>query len=105
MKEAAEYQIFIGCRDSELHDEVVSEDELRETVTQFFRQREIGFSVLSAKGGYLHTDGRFIYESTVLINIIDSNDLDIARLARGLSMFMNQERVLVIKDVVKTEYR
>ena len=41
MKENTEYQILIGCHDSQLLDEVVSEDELRETVTRFFRQKNI----------------------------------------------------------------
>ena len=104
MKADTEYQIYIGCRDSQLRDELISEDELRETVVRFFKEREIGFSIFSVQGGYLHEDGMFISENTVCVNIIGNDDLDIIRLARSLSMFMNQEYVLVVKDVVKSEY-
>lgn len=104
MKTNTEYQIYIGCRDSQLRDEIVSEDELRETVVQFFRKREIGFTILSVKGGYLHEDGMFISENTICINIIGADDLDIIKLAKSLKMFMNQEYSLVVKDVIKAQY-
>ena len=105
MKDNIEYLIFIGCHDSQLNDEVLSVDALREMVTQFFRQREIAFSMFIAKGGFLHDDGRFVSEDSLCIDIIGAYNLDIIRLAKSLSMFMNQECSLVIKDVIKTEYR
>ena len=104
MKNNTEYQIFIGCGDYHLQDEIISEGELREMVAQFFRRNEIDFSMFSAKGGYLRQDGRFISENTLCISIIDSDDLDIVRLAKSLSMFMNQERALVVKDVINTVF-
>ena len=105
MKDNTEYQIFIGCSDSQLLDEVVSEDELRETVVQFFSKREIDFSMYSAKGAYLHDDGSFVSENSLCINIIGADDLDIIRLAKSLSMFMNQACSLVVKHIVKSDYR
>lgn len=104
MKKNTEYQIYIGCGDYHLQDELISEDELREIATQFFRRKEIDFSIFSVKGGYLREDGLFISENSLCINIIDSDDLDIIKLAKSLSMFMNQERALVVKDVIKTEF-
>ena len=105
MKTNTEYQIYIGCRDGQLRDEIVSEDELREMVVQFFRKREINFSIFSTTGGYLHEDGMFVSENTICINIIGSDELDIINLAKSLSMFMNQEYSLVVKDIIKSEYR
>ena len=104
MSNNTEYQIFIGCGDYHLQEEIVSEEELREVVTQFFRRKEIDFSMFSAKGGYLREDGRFISENTLCISIIGSDELDIIWLAKSLSMFMNQEHALVVKDVIKTAF-
>ena len=104
MKKNTEYQIFIGCEDFHVQDEIVSEDELREMAAQFFIRNEIAFSMFSVKGGYLRKDGRFISENSLCINIIESDDLDIIKLAKSLSMFMNQERALVVKDVINTEF-
>ena len=104
MKDNTEYQIFIGCHDSQLRGEFVSEDELKEMVVQFFRRKKMDFSMFSAKGGYLHEDGKFISENSICINIIGSDDLDIIKLVKSLSMFMNQECSLVVKDFIKADF-
>lgn len=104
MKENVEYKIFIGCSDSQVRDEIIPEQELREMVVQFFERYEIDFSMLSAKGGYLHEDGRFMIEDTLIVDIIGAGDLDIIRLANGLSMFMNQECSLIVRHALKTEF-
>ena len=105
MKENTEYQIMIGCHDAQLRDEIVSQDELGAMIVQFFKKKEIDFSMFSAKGGYLHDDRSFVYENSICVNIIGSCDLDIIKLAKSLSMFMNQECSLVIKDRIKAELR
>lgn len=105
MQTNTEYQIYIGCRDPQSSDELISADELRKMLAWFFSQNKISFSVYSAKGGYLHKDGRFISENSLCINLIGDYDLDIIRLTKNLSMFMNQECSLVIKDIVSSEYR
>ena len=104
MKDNTEYQIFIGCHDSQLQEEYVSEDELKEMVVQFFERKKINYSMFSAKGGYLHKDGRFISENSICINIIGSYDLDIIKLAKNLSMYMNQECSLIVKDCIKADF-
>lgn len=105
MENSIEYQILIGCNDSQSHDEVVNEHELRELISLFFTRKKIDFSILSAQGGYLHEDGRFTTENTLCVNIIGACDLDIFKLAKSLSMFMNQECVLIIRNALKTEFR
>lgn len=105
MKDNTEYQIFIGCHDSQLRDEIVSEDELRAMMVQFFKKYKIDFSMFSAKGGYFHADSSFVYEDSLCINIIGNYDLDIIKLAKSLSMFMNQECSLVVKHIIKEEFR
>lgn len=103
-KENTEYQIYIGYKDSHSFEEDVSIDELRDMLAQFFRRKEMDFSMYTAKGGYLYADGTFDTEDTLCINIIGSSDMDIIRLAKNLSMFMNQECSLVIKELVKSDF-
>lgn len=105
MQDNTEYQIFIGCHDSQICKEVVSEDELKTMIVSFFEKNKIDFSMFSAKGGYIYADSSFIYENSLCINIIGKYDLDIIKLAKSLSMFMNQECSLVIKNVIKSELR
>ena len=105
MKNNTEYQIFIGCHDSQIQGELVNDDELKEMVVEFFKRKKIDFSIFDVKGGYLHEDGRFVSENSLCINIIGSHDLDIIKLAKGLSMYMNQECSLIVKDLIKADFR
>ena len=40
MKDNTEYQIYIGCNDSQLRDEIISEDELRAMIVYFFKKKK-----------------------------------------------------------------
>ena len=104
MKDNTEFQIFIGCHDLQLHDEIVSGHELMEMVGSYFRRKEIDFSMHRAHGGYLRDDSSFVSENSLCINIIGAYDLDIIRLAKSLSMYMNQKCSLVTKSNIKAEY-
>ncbi len=105
MKDNIEYQIFIGCKDSMLQREVTGEHELREILTLYFEREQIDFTLVSVQGGFLQEDGRFITENTLCIDIIGASDLDIVRLAKNLSMLMNQECILIVKNPLQIDYR
>ncbi len=105
MNDSFEYQIYIGCTDSQSHDEIVREHELREMVSEFFARNRIGFTLFSAKGGFYHGNGWFSAENTLCINIVGNSELDIFSLARSLSMYMNQECCLIVRNVLQAAYQ
>lgn len=102
MKETIEYEIYIGCRDSQTLNEVAGLNELREMVVSYFDRNKVDFSVVNAEGGYLHKDGVFVMEDSLWITIIGDSDTDIMGLAERLAMFMNQESALVVRNRVKS---
>ena len=105
MHDIIEYQIFVGCNDSQLKEEIVSEQELIEMVTGFFERKKINFSIFSNKGGHTYDTGDFVSENSICVDIIGDPDLDIVRLAKSLSMYMNQECALVTRTAVTTSSR
>ena len=105
MHDIIEYQIFVGCNDSQLKEEIVSEQELIEMVTGFFERKKINFSMFRNKGGYTYDTGDFVSENSICVNIIGEPDLDIIGLAKSLSMYMNQEYALVTRTTVTTSFR
>lgn len=105
MRDNVEYQIYIGCKDACLHDEVVSIDALTEMVVRFFAAREMDFSLVPAKGGFLHENGWYDVEDTLCINIIGSSDVDMIKMGKSLSMFMNQKCVLILKNNLQTKFQ
>ena len=104
MQDSVEYQIFIGCTDSQTYDEVIAENELKEIVSLFFERNKINFSMLTARGGYRHKSGLFITENSLCIDIIGAFGIDIIKLAKGLSMYMNQECSLITRNTLKTTF-
>ncbi len=105
MQNSFEYEIYIGCNDSQLHNcEIVKEQELEEIIARFLEKYKINFSIIKAKGVYIHKDGSFVAENTLIVTIVGANELDIIRLSKSLSMFMNQECSLVTRKVLKTMY-
>ena len=104
MQNSVEYQIFIGFNDSQVYEEVVEEKELIEMVSGFFEREKIDFSMFRAKGGYCYDCDEFVLENILCINIIGKSKLDIKKLIRSLSMFMNQESILVVKNKLAQKF-
>ena len=104
MRKSIEYQIYIGLNDSQVYEEVVNENELVEMVSNYFERKEIDFSIYKAKGGYRYDSDNFVTESTLCINIIGKTKIDIKKLTKSLSMFMNQESILVVRNKLKQKF-
>lgn len=104
MEDSYEYQIFIGCKDPQVREDVVREEEFREMVTRYFERNKLDFSLLSLKGGYLYEEGWYDTEDTLCISIVGGHDLNILRIARGLSSYMNQRCFLIVRNPLKMEY-
>lgn len=103
MKETTEFEIYIGCNDPQAQDEIVSREELEDLVVSFFDRNHIDFSLVQAKGGYLQENGVFVLEDSLCISIIGDPDLDILGLAKGLAMYMNQEKAMVVRKTVASK--
>lgn len=104
MEESYEYQIYIGCKDPQLREELIKEHELREMVSRFFESRKLDFSLLSLKGGYLYEDGWYDTEDTVCISIVGDTGLDIIKIAKSLSAYMNQKCFLIVRNPLKKTF-
>lgn len=105
MNNDVEYEIYIGCKDQHLKEDIIKCNELMEIVNAYFDKKKINFSMQEVEGGYLHLDGVFAFEKTLYITIIGKQDFDIVRFSKSLSMFMNQECFMVTKKDLLTDYR
>ena len=101
MADSVEYQIFIGCKDSQFQEEVVAEQELIRVITDYFERKGIDFSLTTMKGGYYYETGWFDTEDTLCISIIGVSETDILQIAGSISMFMNQECTMIVKLPLK----
>ena len=103
-KDNQEYQLFVGFHDIATDNEFVNEKELEKIVIDFFSRENVDFSLLKSDGGYLYNNHDFILEHSFCINIIGASEKEMIRLGKSLSMFMNQESVLLIRSPIKSEF-
>ena len=105
MTPSVEYQIYIGCNDSQLNKELIAIEKLIEGISIFFEREKIDFTLFRATGGYHHESGWYIMENSLCINIINPSNIDIFKLTKSISMIMNQERALIIKNVIEKKFK
>ena len=103
MKPSIEYQIFVGCDDPQIKSTYINDDELTDLISNYFIRKKVDFSLLKSTGGYLYADGDYAIENGVCISIIGAKEEEILKLSKSLSMYMNQEKLLIVKNDLKVE--
>ena len=103
MKPSIEYQIFVGCDDPQIKSVCVNDDELTDLISNYFNRKKVDFSLLKSTGGYLYANGDYAIEKGVCISIIGAKEEDILKLSKSLSMYMNQEESLIVKNDLKVK--
>lgn len=89
------YDIYVGCNDNV--------EAAREKVSQVLSKYEIGFSVIPMTGGYVHQDGTYSYESSILISII-AEEFNSVLIAEILKNTFNQESVLISEKEIESNF-
>ena len=101
-KQDQEYQLFIGFHDYATNDEFVKVNELENVVINFFKRENVDFTLLKNEGGYLYNNKQFVMEHSLCVNIIGASEEEMVRLAKSLSMYMNQESVLLVRSPMQS---
>ena len=98
-----ETKIYVGLNDSKtLKQEhgTAQYVSILETVCKNYR---IPFSVSLAQGGYMHENGQYTQEKTLILSLIDVDKEHINAIAEDLCTF-RQESVLITEDRVRAYY-
>ena len=99
-----ETKIYVGLNDSKtLKQEhgTAQYVSILETVCKNYR---IPFSVSLAQGGYMHENGQYAQEKTLILSLIDVDKEHINAIAEDLCTFFRQESVLITEDRVRAYY-
>ena len=95
-----ETKIYVGLNDSETmkqeHDTIKYISILKNVCKSY----KVPFSFSLAQGGYIHEDGRYTEELTLVISMIDISGITINEIARDLCVFFRQESVMITKGKI-----
>ena len=99
-----ETKIYIGLNDSQtLKQEFETEKYVRILKNVCVNYR-IPFSFYFSQGGYMHSNGSYTEEATLVISLIDIDSIIIEEIARDLCAFFHQESVLITEGRIRAYY-
>ncbi len=99
-----ETRIYIGLNDSETLDQKFETAKYVSVLKNVCRSYKVAFSFTVANGGYMHEDGRYTQETSLVLSLIDADPAVVSEIAKDLCAFFNQESVLVTENEIKAYF-
>ena len=103
-KEVQRYTISIGMNDSESYEQKFETERILKLVSRCCKEYGMCYSYSIQTGGYIHDNGTFVTENSIVLVCIDEKEEKINELAKDICCFLNQESVLVTVDKVVRYY-
>lgn len=94
-KELLETQVYIGLNDANTKKQERETESYLEILKKVCADHGVPFSFDVINGGYIHDDGEFTEENTIILTFIDVDQEAIDEIARDLCRLFNQESVLI----------
>lgn len=96
-----ESQVYIGLNDSVTREQKLETDRYVSVMKQVCRHFEVPFSFHVSEGGYIHDDGEYTEEKSIVLTFIDVPQKTVDEIARELCVLFHQESVLVTTDRIR----
>ena len=94
------YEIFIGIKDKDSYEEVLSVDGFKEILIDVCTENNICFSLLTQLGGYTHDKG-YTTETSLRVIIIGISEEEIVLLGQKLKEKVNTDTILISKTEIE----
>lgn len=99
-KKVMRHRITVGMKDSETKKQELTSSRIQSLICTICRGYRMGYTTEFMRGGYFHEDGTFVAEESLCITLIGADDAMTESIAKDLCAFLNQETVLVTREVV-----
>ena len=97
-----EMKIYVGLNDSESLSQKHETARYISVLKNVCKSYAVPFSFSVEEGGYIHEDGRYTQETSLVLKLIDVKRQTVNDIARDLCAFFHQESVLVTESPVRT---
>lgn len=99
-----ENKIYIGLNDSESLEQKFDTDKYISILKNVCRSYSVPFSFTVSEGGYIHDNGEYTQETSLIISMIDVDMSVIHEIANDLCVFFNQESVLITENPINAYF-
>ena len=85
--------------------EVMEMNHICNELIKVYNAYQIGFSINRKLGGYLHSDGSYVTENSICVTLIGNpTDQELFEYIEILKKTLNQESILVVQQIIDSEY-
>ena len=97
------YEIFIGLKDKDTYDEILTVDSFRKILSDICTEKQISFSLLTQFGGYTHNKG-YTTENSLRVIIIGISEDELILLGEKLKEIINTDTILLTKTEIEYSF-
>lgn len=99
-KKGLKFEIFIGLKDKDTYDEMLSVDNFKQILSEICTEKQISFTLLTQFGGYTHNKG-YTTETSLRVIIIGISEEELIPLGNKLKEIINTDTVLITKSEIE----
>ena len=97
-------KIYVGLNDSETMTQIYETDKYINILKHVCSSYHVAFSFSVVHGGYVHEDGQFTQEATLVLSLIDAEHETVNEIAKDLCVFFHQESVMITENNVRAYF-
>ena len=99
-----EVKIYVGLNDSKTCRQMFDTEKYIRVLKIVCKNYGVPFSFVVQEGGYLHEDGEYTQEKSIVISLIDVKKDLINDIAKELCVLFHQDSVLITEDHVRSYF-
>ena len=99
-----ETKIYVGLNDSVTKNQIFETEKYINILRNVCFAYHMPFSFDVEEGGYIHEDGQFTKETTLILVLIDADKKTVNEIAKDLCVFFHQESVMITEDLVRSYF-
>ncbi len=99
-----ETKIYVGLNDSESLKQEHETEKYVKILKNVCYNYHVAFSFSVVQGGYIHEDGQYTQETTLVLTLIDTDNETVNEIAKDLCVFFHQESVMITESKVRAYF-
>ena len=99
-----ETKIYVGLNDAVTKTQLFETEKYIQILRDVCYAYKTPFSFDVQEGGYIHENGEYTKETTLVLVLIDADRKIVDEIARDLCVFFHQESVMITEDRVKVYF-
>ena len=99
-----ETKIYVGLNDSVTKTQIFETEKYISILRNVCFAYHTPFSFDVEEGGYIHENGEYTRETSLILSLIDADRKTVNEIAKDLCVFFHQESVMITEDRIRTYF-